>query len=55
MLYSSMPHVSPEDPKTHSTITGEDKHGNETFRVHVPYDPNKGAVSFSPSPALKVN
>lgn len=42
-----MPHPSPEDPRVHSTITGEDKAGKEIFRKHVPYDPSTDAVSVS--------
>lgn len=40
-----MPHPSPEDPRVHSTITGEDESGKEVFRKHVAYDPSKEAVS----------
>lgn len=47
ILYSSTPHPSPEDPRVHTTITGEDKAGKEVFRKHVPYDPSTDAVSVS--------
>ena len=46
-LCSSMPHPSPEDPRVHATITGEDTAGKEVFRKHVPYDPSKDTVSLS--------
>ncbi len=39
-----MSHPSPEDPRVHSTITGEDNDGKEIFRKHVPYDPSTDAV-----------
>lgn len=42
-----MPHPSPEDPRVHSTITGEDNDGKEIFRKHVPYDPSTDPVSVS--------
>lgn len=30
ILYSSTPHPSPEDPRVHTTITGEDKAGKRS-------------------------